>query len=194
MWDVNDRTDAAIASAVHRQHSAMLWGAQWAWAEHRHPTPFQVHMFAARPSPYLGYMMPRSATPRAEARAVMARLGVGAAAYGATRLLVVWDEQRLRYVTGDRDTSRGDGVVLVDADASSHEVRWCPYSVYDDAGHEAPTLRWLPQPPAIVNAELPAVVEDVLHMWRTPPATMNAAETLIEMDLDDYWLRTAGCA
>lgn len=183
---MTDRYDHAVTAAVRDQQAAMLWGAQWAWEQNRQCAPVQVHMFDGRPHPYLGYLMPPPNVAGADSRAALIRLGVGAAAYGATRVLVVWDEQRLRYLAGDRDTSRGDGLVLTDAGHSAHVVLWCPYDVYDANNEETATLTWH-QRSTVDNAELPTVVTDLLHRWRHPPA-MNATETLIAMDLDGYWL------
>ena len=137
------------------------------------PAP-QVHLFVDDwDPPYAGFVVTRLYQRGGDAVEVIKTLGTAAAAATATRVLVVWEESDLRAsLYGPGPHPDGLACVIASILNDGHTLHWYPYTAR--IGAPTPTSAGIPtvhpewgQPVSTRDAELPPVIGDLLHEWRT---------------------------
>lgn len=136
-------------------------------------------------NPFLGEIMLTAKAHRGggDGYHAVAAMGTAAAAYRATRVLIGWDEQRLREDTGGVRAAPTDGLAIVEAvrHETGHILDWRPYHVSPDPV----TLWWLPGAQYQRDAALPGPIGELLHRWRNTDVD-DPADTLVQFDLEGY--------
>lgn len=126
--------------------------------------------------PYVGYLRCRPFYRGRDALGAVAAMGLFASQLRASRLLVTYEHADM--ASGWEDPDAGDaptGVVVIDAGADSHTVRWHPMVMTvlpgtarpGPAAMAAAVAHWGP-PARYPGGALPAAVEQLLAVWREP--------------------------
>lgn len=157
--------------------------------------PVTVHVLSSRRDPsYVAWLVCRSCQLGMDAAVAVASMGVLPAALSADRVVVCWERVQLAAeleVPGA--LALPPGLVVLDADRTTHEVRFHPFDL-GPAGPDTVAPRWGPVNRQ-VRGQLPEPVGRLLGVWRAEqqwsPAV--AAEAVRSLEVAGYGLRWVRC-
>jgi hypothetical protein len=154
--------------------------------------PPTLHVLSGRGGPpYVGSLVCRAFQPGRDAAVAVAAMGVLAAALGADRVVVCWENTDLSValeVPGAYALLLG--LVVLDADRTDHEVRFHPLRLADvlNEGSAFPVVvpEWEPVIHE-VGGVLPEPVWRLLRVWRTQqPSNAERTRVLASLDAAGY--------
>ncbi len=154
--------------------------------------PPMVHMICADMEPsYVGFLTCRSFYRGVDAAEAVGRMGVLPSVLPATDLVVVWEYADLCTALELAGESFPTGVVVLEAAATEHTVRWHPFGmrVRPERGGVATVIPEWGAPARYPGGWLPDPVAALLAQWRQWREDADLEETTAGLERAGYRMR-----